>query len=73
MRKIKVIIFSICLGMIVLMIYVEPSYPLTPTVKSVTPNKGTTNSTQDVTIKGSNFEADAKVSLLNGGPFLAGA
>ena len=46
---------------------------MTPTVTSVTPNTGTSYSTQDVTITGTNFEAGAKVSLLNGGPFLAGA
>ncbi len=45
---------------------------LTPTVISVTPNKGEIGSTQDVTITGTNFEPGAKVSLLNGGPFLAG-
>ncbi|MFV1951043.1 MAG: IPT/TIG domain-containing protein [Nitrospinota bacterium] len=74
MKKVKVRMFSIWLflGMFVLMGYVEPSYSLTPTVTSVTPNTGTTGSTQDVTITGTNFEPGAKVSLLNGGPFLAG-
>jgi len=75
MKKGKVRIFSIWLFlcMFVLMGYVEPSYPLTPAVTSVTPNTGTTGSTQDVTITGTNFEPGAKVSLLNGGPFLAGS
>jgi len=41
-----------------------------PTVTSVTPATGTTYSTQDVVISGSNFEPGAKVSLLNGGLFL---
>ena len=53
--------------------YIEPSYPLTPTVTSVTPNTGRPGLTQDVTIAGTTFEAKTKVSLLNGGPFLAGS
>ncbi|MFQ5455565.1 MAG: hypothetical protein ACE5EA_05075, partial [Nitrospirota bacterium] len=50
---------------------VKPSYPLTPIVTSIIPSTGHTGFTQNVKIKGSNFEKGAKVSLLNGGPFLA--
>lgn len=55
-----------------LLVYIEPVFALVPTVTSVTPDKGSLYSTTDTTIIGSNFEAGAKVSLINGGPVLAG-
>lgn len=44
-----------------------------PNITGITPDTGTTSSTTDVTITGTNFEAGARGSLLNGGPFIAGS
>jgi len=49
-----------------------PSYSAVPVVTSVVPLSGTSDSSTDVTITGENFEPGARVSLLNGGPFLVG-
>ena len=51
----------------------EPAYSAVPTVTSVTPSTGPTDSPTSVTITGADFEPGAKVSLLNGGPFLVGS
>lgn len=52
---------------------IEPVYSAVPTVTSVNPDTGTTDSVTRVTIKGADFEPGAKVSLLNGGPLLIGS
>ncbi|MDH3975168.1 MAG: hypothetical protein OEV42_12880 [Deltaproteobacteria bacterium] len=43
-----------------------PAFSLTPVVTSVTPDRGFNNSSTAVTIRGENFEAGARVSLLYG-------
>ncbi|MFQ5455595.1 MAG: choice-of-anchor D domain-containing protein [Nitrospirota bacterium] len=54
-------------------IYVESSYPMTPIITSVSPNTGSTDKVQNITVTGTNFEQGAKATLLNGGAFFAGA
>ncbi len=62
------------LGLLVSCLFfaIKPSYSEVPVVASVVPASGTVDSHTEVTIRGENFEPGARVSLLNGGPFVAG-
>ncbi|NOZ26058.1 MAG: hypothetical protein GXO94_08240, partial [Nitrospirae bacterium] len=56
-----------------LLMTARPSFSEVPVVSSVSPDTGTTVSTTSITITGENFEPGARVSLLSGGPLLAGS
>lgn len=77
MRRIKRLTSAIFGGLLISCLFqfitINPSYSAVPTVTSVAPATGATSSSASVTITGENFEPGARVGLLNGGPFLAGA
>lgn len=74
MRKFKSVIFwGLLISCLFQFLTITPSYSAVPTVMSVVPSSGTTDSPTEVTITGENFEPGAKVSLLNGGPFVVGS
>jgi len=76
MGRLKRLVYVISWGLLVSSLLqftaVTPSYSAVPTVTSVVPSSGTADSPTEVTITGENFEPGARVSLLNGGPFLVG-
>ncbi len=52
---------------------ITPCRSEAPSITSVSPATGSTSSTTGITIRGENFEPGATVSLLSGGPVIAGS
>ncbi len=73
MKLKSIILLGVLISSLFHLLATEPAYSATPTVTSVTPSTGPTDLPTSVTIKGTNFEPGARVSLINGGPFLAGS
>jgi len=73
MKLKSIILLGVLISSLFQLLTTEITYSAVPTVKSVTPSTAPADSLTSVTIKGANFEPGAKVSLINGGPFLVGS